>query len=310
MKRQANNVDNTTKQPKQRVLSWSNSNAKCHRLSDSELGKLVLEMVTESLLPVSFVEQPSFKRLMNVCQPGVALPTRYSITTDLEKSREKSIAAVKEAMSKIEWISTTTDYWSAHRRSYLGVTAHWINPDNFKRESAALACRRLTVSHTYQLLAEQLKSVHSDYGINSKVTKTTTDNGSNFVKVFTVFAPSEDELDTSTTEVENILSTEEDDLELPGHQRCAAHSLNLVSTSDAAAAESNGQYKKMSRTTFSKCQALWNKVGRAVQAKEIVDQESPLQVIRPCSTRWNSVFDAVQRLNRISKSSPPGSLKP
>ena len=168
--------------------------------------------------------------------------------------------------------------------SYLGVTAHWINPDNFKRESAALAFRRLTGSHTYQLLAEQLKSVHSEYGINSKVTKTTTDNGSNCVKAFTVFAPSEDELDTSTTEVENILSTE-DDLELPAHQRCATHSLNLVSTSDAAAAETNSQYKKMSRTTFSKCQALWNKVGRAVQSKEIVDQESTLQVIRPCSTR-------------------------
>ena len=261
-------------------------------------------MVTGSLLPVSFVEQPSFKRLINACQSGVALPTRYSITTDLENSRENSIAAVKEAMSKIEWIATTTDCWS-----YLGVTAHCINPDNFERESAVLACRRLTGSHTYQLLAEQLKSVHIDYGINSKVTKTTTDNGSNFVKAFTVFAPSEDELDTSTTEVENILSTEEDDLELLAHQRCAAHSLNLVSTSDAAAAESNGQYKKMSRTTFSKCQALWNKVGRAVQSKEIVDQDSPLQVIRPCSTRWNPVFDAVQRLNRISKSSPPGSQK-
>ena len=161
MKRQANDVpvDNASKQPKQRVLCWSSGDTKCHRLSDNELGKLVLDMVTESLLPVSFVEQPSFRRLINACQPGVALPSRYSITRGLEKSRENSIAAVKEAMSKIEWIATTTDCWSAHRRSYLGVTAHWINPNNFKRESAALACRRLTGSHTYQLLAEQLKSV-------------------------------------------------------------------------------------------------------------------------------------------------------
>lgn len=234
MKRQATDVDNATKQPKQRVLSLPNSSGKCRTLSDSELGELVLNMVTESLLPVSFVEQPSFKVLINACQPGVTLPTRYSITKGLEKKQEDSFAAVKDAMSKIEWIATTTDCWSAHRRSYLGVTAHWISP-NFQRESAALACRRLTGSHTYQLLAEQLKSVHSDYGINSKVTKTTTDNGSNFVKAFAVFAPSEDELDISTTEVDSILSVEENDLELPAHQRCAAHSLNLVSTTDAAA---------------------------------------------------------------------------
>ncbi len=150
MKRQANDVDNTTKQLKQRVLSWPNSNAKCRTLSEGELGKLVLNMVTESLLPVSFVEQPSFKALMNACQPGATLPTRYSITKGLEKRLENSIAAVKDAMSNIEWIATTTDCWSAHRKSYLGVTAHWISPDNFKRESAALACRKLTDSHTYQ----------------------------------------------------------------------------------------------------------------------------------------------------------------
>jgi hypothetical protein len=104
----------------------------------------------------------------------------------------------------------------------------------------------LTGSHTYQLLAEQLKSVHSDYGINSKVTKTTTDNGSNFVKAFAVFAYLEDELDISNTDVDSILSAEEDGLELPAHQKCAAHTLNLVSATDAALAETNSQYKKIS----------------------------------------------------------------
>jgi hypothetical protein len=84
---------------------------------------------------------------------------------------------------------------------------------------------------------------------------------------------------------------------------CAAHSLNLVSTTTAAAAaaEKDYQYKKLSRASFAKCQALWNKTGRAVQAKEIIDEESPLQIKRPCSTRWNSVFDSVQRLNKINK---------
>jgi hypothetical protein len=99
MKKEANDVDNTTKQPKQRVLSWPNSNAKCRTLSEGELGKLVLNMVTESLLPVSFVEQPSFKALMNDCQPGATLPTCYSITKGLEKRLENSIVAVKDAMS-------------------------------------------------------------------------------------------------------------------------------------------------------------------------------------------------------------------
>jgi hypothetical protein len=146
-------------------------------------------------------------------------------------------------------------------------------------------------------LLKTLKHIHSDYGINSKVVKTTTDNGSNFIKAFAVFAQTEDELDVSITDMNDIFTFSDDDesLELPSHQRCAAHSLSLVSTTDAA--ETDNQYKKLSCATFAKCQALWNKTGRSVQAKEIIDEESPLQIKRPCSTRRNSVFDAIQRLN-------------
>ena len=43
---------------------------------------------------------------------------------------------------------------------------------------------RLIGSHTYDVLAKALDAVHCDFGIEEKVIKTTTDNGSNFVKAF------------------------------------------------------------------------------------------------------------------------------
>ena len=49
-------------------------------------------------------------------------------------------------------------------RGYLGVTAHKINDRTLKRHSAALACRRLTGSHTYDVLAEALSDIHHEYG--------------------------------------------------------------------------------------------------------------------------------------------------
>ncbi|CAB4002478.1 transposase [Paramuricea clavata] len=280
------------KQLKQGTLSWSKGSVKRPLLSKENLGRLTLNMVIESLLPMSFVEQPSFKELI-------------TINKGLEKGQEASMAVVKDAMAKVEWIATTIDCWSAHRRSYLGVTAHWLSADSFNRESSALACQRIMGSHTYDRIAAHLKTVHSDYGINSKVVKTTSDNGSNFIKAFAVFAPSEDKLDVSVTDMNDIFSDQDESLELPSHQKCAAaYSLNLVSTTTAAAAaaaEKDYQYKKLSRASFAKCQALWDNTGRAVQAKEIIDEESLLQIKRPCSTRWNSVFDAVQRLNKINK---------
>jgi hypothetical protein len=104
--------------------------------------------------------------------------------------------------------------------------------------SAALACRRLKGRHTYDVLAAKLEEIHTEYEIVSKIVKTKTDNGSNFVKAFSVFAVNPEE----SEETEGDESTFHDvygdlteaaesfEYQLPPHQRCAAHTLNLIST--------------------------------------------------------------------------------
>ena len=87
--------------------------------------------------------------------------------------------------------------------------------------------------------------------------------------------------------------------QLPPHQRCAAHTLNLVSTTDADKAEADPNYKRLSRSTFAKCAALWNKASRSVQVAEMVKEKCGLSLIKPNATRCNSM--AVQRLSRIIK---------
>lgn len=55
-------------------------------------------------------------------------------------------------------------------------------------------------------------------------------------------------------------------LVLPTHQRCAAHTLNLVASKDTDAALSDHPFKLASRSMFAKAQALWNKQSRTSQA--------------------------------------------
>ncbi|KAL1256577.1 hypothetical protein QQF64_012122 [Cirrhinus molitorella] len=169
-----------------------------------------------------------------------------------------------------------------------------------------------------------------EYNIREKIVRTTTDNASNFIKAFRVYA-CEDEGSSTEDESKGVNDSEEEDAEdetecvevealmeeedecseyqLPKHHRCACHVLNLISTVDARKAESNVMYKKISRAAFAKCSALWNKSARSSTAAEVIERECKLQLIRPVETRWNSLFLAVERILRIIRESGEGAVR-
>lgn len=49
------------------------------------------------------------------------------------------------------------------------------------------------------------------------------------------------------------------DFSLPPHQRCVAHTLNLIAVNDIREAEKDVTYRLMSKRVFGKCQKLFNK---------------------------------------------------
>ncbi|CAI5646501.1 unnamed protein product [Oreochromis niloticus] len=61
----------------------------------------------------------------------------------------------------------------------------------------------------------------------------------------------------------------------------------------------NDTYKRLSRATFAKCQAIWNKTDRSHLANEVVEDKCELQIIHPNATRWNSTYLAIERIIRI-----------
>lgn len=286
-----------------------------HRTVD----KAIVNYVVHGLQPLSIVEQEPFRTFVFNLVPNAKIMTRVALTSRIDDSAKKMKIKMIEAMKSVDYIATTTDCWSARRRSFIGVTAHWLDPESLKRVSAALACKRLKGSHTFDVLANALNDIHAEFEIRGKIVTTTTDNGSNFVKAFKVFAEDENNntgaqvKDEEEEEADNDEEVEfvdvsslldEDDgfeFQLPKHQRCACHILNLIATTDARKAVSNDAYKKLYYSTFGKCNALWNKWSRSSVAAESVEDACSLQLVRPVATRWNSVFMAVERLLRIVK---------
>jgi len=217
-------------------------------------------VVVGALLPLSIVEVPEFKQLITTLQPNRHVLCRSSLRAllvdDAATMKDKLVSLLKDQ----DYVATTTDGWTTYGRSYLGVTVHWINAATLQRQSAYLALRRLKGSHTYDVLASALDDVHGGYNIRRKIVRTTTDNGSNFVKAFSVFSEQHNATaaDTDSDDVGSDDESEDDAADpvdvhltlsegesqsdgeyyLPPHQRCACHTLNLVATTDAATAES------------------------------------------------------------------------
>jgi hypothetical protein len=314
--------ESSCKQLKQPLVTTTILNSNANLVTQATVDRLIMNSVVEGLLPLHLVQHEAFVALVNGLQPNRSVLSRPTLTRRINDKAKDVKQKLIDLLKEQSYLATTADCWSSHGKSYIGVTGHWIDAHTLERKSACLALRRLKGSHTYDVIASTLEGINTEFGVRRKTIRTTTDSGSNFVKAFSVFGQQANESDGDETEddahdeesnndlsylsdqtvhvdLSSILNADVPDYELPRHQRCAAHMLNLVSTTDACKAEADATYKKISRSAFGKCQALWNKYGRSNHAVDTVTDRLQLGLKRPNQTRWNSVFLAVERLIQI-----------
>jgi len=79
------------------------------------------------------------------------------------------------------------------------MTFHWIDPHTLKHYKAAIACVRIMGHHIYDVLACKIEQIHASYSLTGKVCTTITDNGTNFIKAFSVYSLLDSSDSTATT---------------------------------------------------------------------------------------------------------------
>lgn len=92
-------------------------------------------------------------------------------------------------------------------------------------------------------------------------------------------------LDGQTQNTNDVL-----DIKLPKHQRCAAHTLNLIATVDILEAEKDGPYKVLSRRVFAKCQSIFNKQNQSTQCADKIKEILGRYLITPNATRQVNII--------------------
>jgi hypothetical protein len=174
------------------------------KISQSEFEDQLLCMLVEDMQPLNTVERSGFKSFCSQVLPQYDLPSRRTASRHLHTMYDTQKCKLIAALQSVKWISATADIWSAHKRAYLGVTIHYVNPNTLQMTSLALACRRVRGAHTGDAIGRKLAASFKEFQIQSKVVNVVTDNASNMCKAFTLFKHAANERTQSQSEVPEV----------------------------------------------------------------------------------------------------------
>ncbi|KAL0150385.1 hypothetical protein M9458_054202, partial [Cirrhinus mrigala] len=216
---------------------------------------------------------------------------------ELDRNYTAMEIELKKTIDEQQYVSTTADIWTAHNKSFLGVTVHWINSETLQRNKAAIACRRFRGRHTYDAIASELEDIFSQYGLTAEKEYQQVESVEDEEEV------EEDDGEVAFTDLHSVLAGGYDEdaqqgmCVLPAHYRCAAHTLNLIATNEIDKwLASNPESRAVYRSSTAKCSALWTKASRSTVASECLEKISERKLIVPSVTRWNSFYDAYVRI--------------
>lgn len=281
----------------------------------TEFDRHVVKYFIDSMISLRCIENKYFIDIINNLKDSNSLlkiMSRRSLGRKIQEYFNEQCEEIKEQLDKTKYVATTIDIWSGRQRSFLGITAHWIETSTFRRASRALACRRFSGTHSSNRIYDMIMEIYEKFNLTtSKVVATTTDNASNFVKAFKDQQAETDMTSDCTSETdeeeyefkENPINT--DDLFIhinnpPLHIRCAAHTFNLCVTADVKKileAECS-----IHQEVIKKCNQLW-KASKRPKTAEIIKQILGHALSKPVETRWNSLFDSLTEIQKIKDKS-------
>ena len=86
-----------------------------------------MDLVVQGLLSFKFVELFAFKKLVTTLQPCLHVMSQPTLKRRMKGQLLMMKQNLLAALNNVDFEATTTDCWTARRKSYIGLAAHWID---------------------------------------------------------------------------------------------------------------------------------------------------------------------------------------
>ena len=97
--------------------------------TQSKVNSLVLDYIMDELQPLYTFQKPSFKNLITDLAPYAKVSGRKALAMQIEAKFVEVQKGMVRDFELTNYMSLTTDIWSANNKSYSGMTAHFLNED-------------------------------------------------------------------------------------------------------------------------------------------------------------------------------------
>lgn len=155
----------------------------------NQITEALVSFIAGSLTPLSVVENPEFKFLIESLNPRYQLPSRKHFSTKLLLERSTSIQnSLKSKLRAVESVCLTIDLWSNRQmKGFIGITGHFILV--WCIESIMVSCKRFRGQHCAENIRQEYEEAVACYNKADKITNIVTDNATNMAKAFQVTLP-------------------------------------------------------------------------------------------------------------------------
>ena len=265
--------DNREPKKKQLTINATIARAAPYQRDSTKHKQLVdatTDFVCQSLQPLSVVDDPSFRHLLEIADPRFQLPHRTYFTEKAIPAKYQEVhALIEKQLAEVEKCTITTDLWTAQyqQRAYISLTVHFIDSE-FKLQSRCLQTLEVPQDHSAGSLKEVLASMFQAWNISDKVCGAITDNGGNIVNAV------------------GLLGIE--------HFPCMAHTLQL--------SIKRGLNVVRVQRVLSRCRKLVEHFKKSTKETYKLREKQDMlklpqhQLIQECATRWGSTLGMLQRL--------------